>query len=104
METQDFIEPNEAKKLDRYKDFIILDKPIKLKDLLKDSDFIIIQVHSLYKCLDSILGFVGVFAWENNQLINIDGDTYDPNMIVYAYKEFSSQNIENGVDILVKEW
>lgn len=104
MEAKEYIEPIEAKKLDRYKEFTILEKPIKLNEILKNSEFVIVQVHSLYNCLGSILGYVGVFAWENNQLINIDGDTYNPNMLVYGYKEFSSGNIERGIDILVKDW
>lgn len=34
------------KKEDRYKDFTILEKPIKFKDLFKDVDFDVVQLHS----------------------------------------------------------
>ena len=33
-------------KSDRYKDFILLDKPIIFKELFKDEDFDVVQLHS----------------------------------------------------------
>ena len=69
----EYMDPKEVKKLERYKNYVILDRPIKFSDWLKDSEYIIVQVQSLEKCLDSIVGYVGIFGWEKNKINLIDG-------------------------------
>ena len=100
----EYLDIKEVQKMDRYKDFTILEKPMPLNAWLKDAEYTIVQVHSIIKSGESILGFCGVFSWENNILSPIDGDTYDSKMMVYGFKKFTTKNIENGLDILVKDW
>ena len=99
----EYMDPKEVKKLERYKNYVILDRPIKFSDWLKDSEYIIVQAQSLEKCLDSIVGYVGVFGWEKNKINLIDGAIRSPNFTVYGYQEFSGEHIENGLFVLVKE-
>lgn len=90
---------------ERYSDFTLLDVPVPFSTWAKDKDYPTVQVHdtTVFKWYDGvdIIGFVGVFKWEDNQLTSLDGDTYNPDMPVIGYEEF-----EDGVDILVKggEW
>jgi hypothetical protein len=89
----------------RYADFKILDTPVPFAEWAKDKYYPTVQVHdtTVHKWYDEvdILGFVGVFKWEDNALTPLDGDTYNELMPVIGYKEFY-----DGVDILVKggEW
>lgn len=90
---------------ERYADFKILDAPAPFAEWAKDKDYPTVQLHdtTVYKWDGGadIVGFAGVFAWEDNQLTSLDGDTYNPDMPVVGYEEF-----DGGVDILVKggEW
>lgn len=111
------IEINELKKIikhsERYKDFILLDNPISFKDFFKDKDFDVVQIHS-GEMFDvpgekekTIVGFCGMFSWQNNILKPLDGDIYSPSMDIIGYKEFSNEEekINTGLDILVgDEW
>ena len=90
---------------ERYSSFTLLDVPVPLSEWAKDKDYPTVQLHdtTVYKWDDGadVVGFAGVFAWEDNQLTSLDGDTYNPDMPVIGYEEF-----DGGVDILVKggEW
>ena len=90
---------------ERYSDFTLLDVPISFSIWAKNKDFPTVQVHDAtvyeWEGGTDIVGFAGAFAWEDNQLTSLDGDTYNPDMPVIGYEEF-----EDGVDILVKggEW
>lgn len=86
---------------ERYADFKILDTPVPFAEWAKDKNYPTVQVHDTtvfeWDSGDDIIGFVGVFAWEDNQLTSLDGDTYNTNMPVIGYEEFNG-----GVDILVE--
>lgn len=98
----EYMEPKEVKKLKLYADYTILDNPIKFNEWLKDSEYIIVEVHSIEKWLDTVVGYVSIFGWEKNKMTLIDGDQIDPKTVVYGYKAFSSENVENGLNILIK--
>lgn len=94
---------------DRYKDFIILDKPMVFKDLFINKNIDVVQLHST-QTYDipggkDIVGFCGVCEWKNNQLKSLDGDSYTPNMLVLGYSWFSNEEegVNVGLDILVGE-
>lgn len=99
------------KNIDRYKNFTLLDKPIKFKDLYKDENIELVQIHSIESFniqgtdKKDIVGFCGVFKWENNNIISLDGDSYSENMKVLGYDWWSNEDehIEKGLDILVGE-
>ena len=93
---------------DRYEDFIILANPVPFNELFKDKDFDVVQTHDTtvftYENGEKdIVGFSGVFGWENNVLKSLDYDTYFEDMKVLGYCEFSNkeENINKGLDILV---
>lgn len=86
---------------ERYADFVLLDTPVPFSEWAKDKNYPTVQVHdtTVYR-LDGgtdIVGFAGAFAWEDNQLTSLDGDTYNPNMPVIGYEED-----EDTLDILVE--
>lgn len=96
------------KKEDRYKDFTILEKPIKFKDLFKDVDFDVVQLHStqVYELKNGekdIVGFCGLFKWKNNKIKPLDGDSYYDGFTVIGYEKFTNEEdgINSGIDLLV---
>lgn len=107
---------NELKELiknsERYKDFCLLDKPIPFKEMFSNKDFNVVQLHSTqimtYKDNSKYIGgFCGVFKWENNKIISLDGDSYCDYFKVLGYSEFKNEKegISSGIDILVgNDW
>ena len=96
------------KKEDRYKDFTILEKSIKFKDLFKDVDFDVVQLHStqVYELKNGekdIVGFCGLFKWKNNKIKPLDGDSYYDGFAVIGYKKFTNEEdgINSGIELLV---
>lgn len=92
---------------DRYNDFIILDNPVLFKDLFKDKDYDVVQVHdttlfSYENGEKDIVGFSGVFEWKNNTIKSLDYDTYSEDMEILGYCEFLNEetNVNKGLDIL----
>jgi hypothetical protein len=93
------------KKNDRYKNCILLEKPVMFCSLFNDKDYDLVQVHDMNVYdEDKIIGFSGVFKWENNQIIPLDYDSYTPEMTVIGYEEFPTKNGRKGLDILVESW
>lgn len=89
--------------LERYKDFTYLDTPKKFCELMANKNFDIVQVHSTQLCGENdIVGFCGVFKWENDTLTPLDGDSYNEKMLVYGYSEFVTEG-KNCIDILAGE-
>ena len=91
---------------ERYQGFTILDTPTPFKELYKDKDINLVQVHTATPAGDNdIVGFCGVFEWKDNTLISLDGDSYDENMLVLAYSVFQTPETASGqaMDILVGE-
>ena len=92
---------------ERYKDFIILDEPVKFYELFDGEKYgciPCIQLHSIELCNDGdIVGFCGVFKWENGWVIPLDGDHYYDDILVYGYSWFKCDD-ELMLDILVNEW
>ncbi len=97
------------KKLKRYKSFKSGDLRL-FSDLFRDHDYDLVQIHDATPLEDSkdVIGFAGVFKWQNNKIIPLDGDIYTSQMPVIAYKKFDHKNndgsIEKCLDILVEEW
>jgi hypothetical protein len=73
-----------------YKDFTILDKPIKLGDFMADKDDVVVETHSSsvweVNGEKRILGFCGKFRWKDKNVIPLDGDSYNKDMTVYGYR------------------
>jgi hypothetical protein len=90
----------------RYEDFIFLEKPTEFDktDLFSDK-YAEIQLHDVNKIPDypDVLGFCGVFKIENGEIVSLDGDSYDPQMIVVGYQEFVYDN-ETCLDLLTIRW
>lgn len=88
----------------RYSGFTLLSTPEKFSDFFKDTDALYVQVLSMHHPKElpegEVLGFCGVFAWKENELAPLDGDSYSPDMTVYGFKWFSDKN-GKGLDILV---
>lgn len=101
-ETKDALQNEE-----RYKNFTILDKPVKFNELFNNKDFDCVQVHSTqvikHENKHYFVGFCGVFSWLNNTLKSLDGDSYNEEMTVCGYKYFvnKEKNVHSGIDILV---
>lgn len=100
--------------LERYKDFTYLDKPEKFCELMANKNYDTVQVHTAAPAEDNdIVGFCGSFSWKDNVLKSLDGDSYNQNMLVYGYSEFTSSKVvdekcvndEKCLDILVdNDW
>lgn len=92
--------------IDRYEDFIFLEKPIEFNktDLFSDK-YAEIQLHYVSKIPDypDVLGFCGAFKIENGKIVSLDGDSYGPQMIVVGYQEFTYDN-ETCLDLLTIRW
>ncbi len=83
---------------DRYKSFKDLKEPTEFCKLFKGKNFGLVQVHTY---IDDV-GFCGAFEWENNKLKSLDGDSYNENMVVYAYSTFGEKDKE-ALDVVVGE-
>ena len=100
-----------AMSLHRYETFVFFnkpkDKPMPFNKLMKDEDIDVVQLHSLQTYKDEghedIIGFVGAFEWKNNTLKPCDGDSYNPECLVYGYDWFKTKDNKRGLDILVGE-
>ncbi len=97
----------------RFKDYTILDTPQKFSELFHDQDYVIVELENTIKLVadEKILygngRFQGSFMWINNEIMSLDGDSYELDMTVYGYMEFSNQEegIEKGLNILVgNDW
>ena len=104
MTHQDYL--NIINKSERYSDFTICDKPIPFSEMFKNKDFEIVQIFCITQDKPGSLfdiGFAGQFAWNNNKITSLDGDSYNENTKVYAYKPFvnKEENITTGLDIVI---
>lgn len=88
------------KKDDRYKDFIIVDKPQPFCKMFADKDIPCVQLHTTYIFQDKIIGFCGSFKWENNEIHSLDGDTYPKDFLVLGYCWFELKG-QQCLDVLV---
>lgn len=93
-----------AKKEHQFNSHFFLDDPIPFSELFKDKNINVVDVYSIYSAeMGSV--FCGTFRWENNDIRSLDGDTYNKDMLVYAYEKiinesngFSSLSILVGTD------
>lgn len=94
------------KNSDRYKNFTLLECPVRFKDMQADNDIDVVQLHSIEPCGDDIVGFCGQCTWKDNVLSPLDGDTYYDTMLVYGYEWWSNEEegVKRGLDILVEDW
>ena len=77
-----------------------------IKDLIikKDYDYISWRV-TPPKYLDEDSIFFGACKSKNGELIPLDGDSYYDDEIVIKYEEWSKDDIENGLTVVVEsEW
>ena len=88
----------------RYSEFVFLDEAKPFNELFKDEEFDCVQTHStqIFDYGDGekdICGFNGQFAWKNNELTSLDGDSYDD----IGYEKFTNEeyDVKSGIDILV---
>ena len=89
-------------KIDRYKDFTVLNSPSVFCNLFADRTIPCVQIHSIQQCDDGIVGFCGVFKWEDNKITPLDGDSYNETMDIYGYSWFMHDG-EKCLDVLVKD-
>lgn len=98
-----------AKKSNRYRNFTYCDKPgdklVPFDKFMAGEDIDIVQLHLLDVIgIDEnkdIVGFCGAFEWKNNTLAPLDGDSYNPGVLVYGYRWFTTEDGKRGLDILV---
>lgn len=97
----------------RFKDYTILDTPQKFSELFRNQDYLIVELVNTIKLVvdEKVLygngRFEGSFMWINNEIMSLDGDSYDPDMTIYGYMEFSNmeEGVEKGLTILVgNDW
>ena len=102
MTNEEFDIVENVRNIDRYKKFTYLHESIRFNKCFKNQNFDLVQVHDINPIGDvgEVLGFVGTFKWENNKIISLDGDSYEPDMKIYGYNKFADKK----VDILVMDW
>lgn len=81
---------------DRFKSHTFLDDPIPFSELFKGQYFDLVDVYSIFSEMGSC--FCGTFRWMNNDIQSLDGDTYNKDMLVYAYEKFINES--NGFSSL----
>ena len=87
---------------ERYSDFTLLDDPVRFDQFFADQHIQLVQVHSTQIVHEKyIVGFCGQFAWKDNVLISIDGDTYNPGMTVLGYDWFEDGHLGKCLEVLV---
>ena len=86
--------------LERYKDCIILDTPVKFCELFKNEDIPYIQEHDVKRYDWGIVGFSGIWSWINGKCKSLDGDSYSADILVYGYRWFEKEG-SKYLDILV---
>lgn len=85
---------------DRFKSHTFLDDPIPFSELFKGQNIDLVDVYSIFSEIGSV--FCGTFRWKNNDIRSLDGDTYNKDMLVYAYKFYESKDKDiSGLSILV---
>lgn len=95
------------KKHSRYSDFIFLDEKVIFNEYFKDKDYAVVQIHDINPICNNCeipIGYCGSFKWESNDIISLDGDSYEFDMPIYGYKEFINQDNELCLDILTDQW
>lgn len=90
-----------AEKEHQFKSHIFLDDPVSFSELFKDKNINVVDVYSIYSA-EMGSTFCGTFRWKNNDIRPLDGDTYNKDMLVYAYKFYESKDKDiSGLSILV---
>ena len=91
------------KNLERYKNFTLLEDAVAFNEFFAGKDIPVVQIHdatTIGSDHDDILGFCGVFAWENNKIQALDGDSYTADMQMIGYNWFEADG-RKCLDILV---
>ena len=85
-----------------YQKYTLLETPIEFSKLANNKNYIVVDVHCLTSVYpEEIVGFVGEFSWINNIIAPYDGDSYNRDMLVYAYHEYTNSHNETCIGILV---
>lgn len=94
-----------------YKNYTLMDKPLKFSELFRSQNFEVVELRSIIKLdsesMDKCGRFCGSFGWIDNKLKSLDGDSYNSDMIVYGYMSFENPEacIIKGLSILVgSDW
>ena len=88
--------------LTKYKRFTRLIEPLPFNEVFKNTNIELVQVHCIEWCMPSdIIGFCGTFKYENNEIISLDGDSYNKEALVYGYNWFENEDNIKCLDILV---
>ena len=94
-----------------YKNYTLMDKPLKFSELFRDQNFEVVELISIIRLasesMDKCGRFCGSFGWIDNNLRSLDGDSYNSDMMVYGYMFFENSEacIINGLSILVgSDW
>lgn len=101
---------NLIESLPRYEGFTLLDESTPFNEFFKDQSFDCVQVHCvtpLKNHPDDVYGWCGSFAWDNNTLKPLDGDSYNQKAMVLGYMEFTNPEagVNKGLEILVEnDW
>ena len=89
---------------DRYKTFKFLDKPQPFNEYFEGKTYPIVQIYDPTPVGDTdIIGFAGVFSWEFDTLVALDGDSYYSYMNVWAFEEFE-HNGQTCLSIVSDNW
>lgn len=89
-------------------DLTFLDSPVPFCKMFKDKSYDMVQVYSS-QVIDfgdgkkNIVGFSGVFKWEDNKLISLDGDTYSEKYEVIGYETWANEaeGVKSGLSIWI---
>jgi hypothetical protein len=90
--------------MQRYLGFTCLDEYVDFGTMFCNKDYDVVQIHDITPVGDNdIIGFAGIFAWKDNVITSLDGDSYTPHMKICGYKEFEKDK-ERCLDVLTEEW
>ena len=88
----------------RYNDFTIVDDPVRFTEMFAGQDISYVEVFSIWNLSGEPAGyFCGAFQWKDNDIISLDGDSYEDDMVVYAYK-WIPDGEDNALLICVYDW
>ena len=75
---------------ERYKNFKLLDNPMKFSELFADYDDIKVETHSTgiweIDGKKSLVGFCGIFKWKDKKAVPLDGDSYNKDVTIFGYR------------------
>ena len=90
------------------------EEPVPFSELFEDQNSSEVDIRDInfvdLKGKKSIIGFVGKFKWEDNEITSLDGDSYDADRILVAgyewfdYEDDDGEDHIDGLTIFVTKW